>query len=441
MRVRLTKYEYNKLTSLLTETNKLKRKKGDRTKLVEDYTFGFTQSQLLSSSMLTFPRDAVELIPNLQIAPHALFALERFTYSSQDWFADMHSQLTPAFQLATLFLTHSSSDAFWHAILFQTPRPCRARHCSSRWEHNTLRCNLATRLNLPQRAELSTKLDELAQSGLQFQFASHGRDRSKAIWGLAVFEQNVIWLQEDFLRAAASLHDPTSEATPEEKRAQSAARFRFYILMAATLAHEIIHMIWRRENRDLVEPHLLQGGEDLWCELGEAWEIFVFGGKLEPVSRYADCRFGLTIRRRANHDIEGKLKPEVAANYDFDAFTAVPMALVWDLLQQETWEANPSQSLKVSEENITRRGYCGLVRVEGVSELRREAQVRRNIQRVTHHQENVSCGSKRKRCDQSDAADECNPNKLLIVEESANSSSSKVIRRGFAGRYKLRSLL
>jgi hypothetical protein len=245
---------------------------------------GFRPEDLLDSGALGSPNcEPSNLEKITQI--HPLFRIENFN----DCTEEMYKVMTPALQLASLFLTTPACLLFQSTILFGQGQS--DAFLSFEKGGNCERIKEACQVTQERYKTIQQYYTELADH-VQFQFSTTLQPQSWACTSKTprtpevTIVDHVIQLCEDHYTVLAKLS--------QTRYPDQAARLRFYFLLASHLCHELAHILagCRRSTWFGLEPVLGTVHDN---ECGRQWEVLMFGGTFEPINNRADCAHGLAI--------------------------------------------------------------------------------------------------------------------------------------------------
>ena len=257
---------------------------------------------------------------------HPLFSYNNFRATTP---RQAYKNLLPALRLATLFLTSSSTLPFWCRLLYGevVPAPNEPRETFLR--------EVVISPSMIRRAR-----DDLVRCRGKVVFRWEPEDEeigrygqckpSRAIKGAAIY------LAEDFLHFANSA---------EFERVDFAQRLRFWFFFAMNMTHELAHgMMYFREPwpAGLARSEPWYSAEGKIRELGDAWEEFVVGGKVQPVGMRCDCEEGLLWYPVQIEEARGRVWARRRSSVELacergTVFWAIAMAWIRDVLGVEGW--------------------------------------------------------------------------------------------------------
>ena len=324
--------------NIVQRANRLKRDRGEKT-FPEDHKFGFTYPQLRAEGALDIPPQT-PLLSSLHNPVHPLFHINQFTNASQNYFHNIYWQIYPAFQLATLFLQNRACGRFWSIIMHGDVEDCVCELSKPKKSHKIIRERGFPNWYPDHQVHWNSALTALAEKedfGLVFQHSHQGR---VDWWGHGPEDSNRILLQEDFLRGAMRIHNMLMCGTEKKQQEAQAMNYRLVFFLAVILTHEVIHLVSR--NWHTSEPYVEFGSKHFECDLGDAWEIHLFGGKVRPISAFADTRAGLFTECTTSSP-QKKLPAgddaaiEEASKQPFAQIWAVPMYYILSVQTHNSW--------------------------------------------------------------------------------------------------------
>ncbi|KAE9973750.1 hypothetical protein BLS_003445 [Venturia inaequalis] len=305
---------------------------------------GFDPVQVLKKHAITFRTLVDSPRSTLTADIHVLFRETNFHGCPQH----IYEILKPGLRLASQLLTHRATSAFWHTVIFG-----RRERVSS--VHERIPDDVAwTREN---ERRFHEHLERLADS-IHFHFSlwptpKHTTEHSYGSMH-PIKDLRHGWLpnaRDPCRKSRIRLHTDfytTAKRLSLLKSPDPLLVLRFNLLLACVLCHELAHFLEMSSNSSVRRDVYDRAGEEivdiestpepffnnqLFNEMGNAFETKVFGGRLEPISWRIDCAYGLTT-----HDVV-----DPSFSRDVPTFFTVPMDYVWMIQQQKTWERDYSK--------------------------------------------------------------------------------------------------
>ena len=306
---------------------------------------GFDAVQVLKKHAIGLDDLSVPAVNNLDCAIHPIFRLDNF-HDCPQYIYDI---LKPGLRLCTLFMTHRATSSFWHTLTFgdriSTANPLIKRIIKDvPWS--------------AQRAdEYAAKLQSFADS-LHFHFGLFPTPKHTMQYSYAsmhpIKDHLVGWQAkpgEPCRRSRIRIHTDfytTARKLSKLRTRDEAQVLRFNFFFAVNLAHELAHFLWMSswstKRVDVyssgaevlgvewdLEPYF---NEQEFSELGAAFEVKVFGGRVEPICCRSDCAYGLTTSDQPNDT-----HPHTTRT-----FYTIPMDYIAKMQQQSTWDQDHSGS-------------------------------------------------------------------------------------------------
>ena len=258
----------------------------------EKTTAGFQAEDLISHGALGSPDCASSSLEDIVLI-HPLFRLQNF----HDCTAEIYQAMTPALQLASLFLTTSACLQLQSTILYGQGENSGLFSFGRQGDYERIKepCQVT-----PERYDAIQKYYWELADHVRFYFSTtlqpdswactcvtdlSGTSRPSQTPGRNMTD-HIIQLCDDHYNILAKL-SRTQHPDP-------AARLRYYFLLAVHLCHELAHVLAssRQNPYSGLEPILGTVNES---ECGRQWEVMVFGGIPYPINNRADCAHGLAI--------------------------------------------------------------------------------------------------------------------------------------------------
>lgn len=344
------------------------------TKQKDKEKLGFDPVQVLKKHAIQFHESDMPKLSTLDNAIHSVFKLENFHGCSDA----IYSVLTPGLRLASLLITHRSTSAFWHTLKFGRREPTfRNLHWAFKipeivpWTAATDTKWKAYLQDVSKKIHITFSLWPTAKDyGVYTYGTMHPvRDYKTGYQGVSSSDEHGtnggyragrINLNMDFYTTAKRLSLLRS--------ADPAMTMRFGLFLAINVCHEFAHYV---EMDDPVRvPYKEQFGSGTyerpseayfldqdWTEAGAAFETYVFGGKIQPISCRTDCMYGLCTYDEVN-ETKAMSNPS-----DFTlkmrTFWTVPMRFVVRCQQKSEWakresgDAEDGEWLKVPRDGAT----------------------------------------------------------------------------------------
>ena len=324
--------------------------------------YGFRPEELLSAGALYSPNAKPS---NLTNELHPFFHRSRFD-DTPDFIYD---QLVPGLRLATMFLTQPICCQYW--VTLAKGQRKTDWNMSNRLGRNCLRIAKDVPLTLRNAIEVIEYIKKLDNASIiHFTFKKDlyiyapkdvlARtqpvcDVDFEIPGGLTFrpKRSHVCLHHDFYTAANKLS--------KLKHPDPALILRFNFFLACNVLHEMGHAInvahcyaqqtvgGLNSAIDYNEPFLLDDSE---AELGNAWEKYMFGGRVAPINGRVDTSHGLSIcdwpfvgLPKDNPPIVG-LPPdfrraslaEAAMDDKQHILYSIPMKFIENIQQMSTWQ-------------------------------------------------------------------------------------------------------
>ena len=324
--------------------------------------YGFRPEELLSAGALYSPNAKPS---NLTNELHPFFHRSRFD-DTPDFIYD---QLVPGLRLATMFLTQPICCQYW--VTLAKGQRKTDWNTSNRLGRNCLRISKDVPLTLENAVEVIEYIKNLDNASIiHFAFKKDlciqaPKDvlaRTRPVCDVD-FEipssltfrpkRSHVCLHHDFYTAANKLS--------KLRHPDPALILRFNFFLACNVLHEIGHAInvahcyaqqtvgGLNSTVDYNEPFLLDDSE---AELGNAWEKYMFGGRVAPINGRVDTSHGLSICDWPFVGLPKDSPPIVGLPHDFrpgslaeavmdskrHILYSIPMKFVENIQQMSTWQ-------------------------------------------------------------------------------------------------------
>jgi hypothetical protein len=306
---------------------------------------GFDAVELLKKHAVDFQLLSSVTACTLDVPIHPIFGEDNFHDCPQY----IYDTLKPGLRLCTLLLTHRATSPFWLTLRYGE-RTTTANHGVKRIIKDVI-------WNQLQADDYANNLQRFAQS-LHFHFGMfptphHTMDYSYG--SMHPIKDHLVGWQpkpgEPCRRSRVRLHTDfytTARKLSKLRNPDQAQVLRFNFFFAVNLVHELAHFMWMSSwetqrvdiynfNTEVLavkaepEPYF---NDQVFTELGGAFETKVFGGRVEPICCRVDCAYGLTT---SDH-------PNPTDPHPTRTFYTVPMDFIAKMQQQSTWDADHSAS-------------------------------------------------------------------------------------------------
>lgn len=323
--------------------------------------YGFRPEELLSAGALYSPNAKPS---NLTNKLHPFLHRSRF----DDTPDTIYDQLVPGLRLATMFMTQPICCQYW-VTLANGPRKHDFK-TSNRLGRACLRISKDVPLTLENATEIIEYIKKLDDASIiHFTFRKNlylhtpkdvlARTRPVCDVDFEIPEgltfrpkRSHVCLHHDFYTAAKKLS--------RLKHPDPALLLRFNFFLACNILHEMAHAVnvahcYSQQSGgleagvDYNEPFLLNDSE---AELGNAWENYMFGGRVAPINGRVDTSHGLSICDWPYVGLPKDTRPIVGLPPDFrrgslidtsmddkqHIWRSIPMKFIENIQQTKTWE-------------------------------------------------------------------------------------------------------
>ena len=345
--------------------------------------YGFRPEELLAAGALYSPNAKPS---NLTNVIHPFFHRSHF----DDTPDIIYDQLVPGLRLATMFLTQPVCCQYW--VTLAKGERKQDWSTSNRLGRHCLRISKdvpLTPVNANEVIEYIKKLDNASIIHITFKkdlYLHKPKDVLASTRGVCDVDFEVphgltfkpkrshICLHQDFYTAANKLS--------KLKHPDPALVLRFHFFLACNLIHEIAHAVnlahcYVRQTEglsrgvDYNEPFLL---DDTEPELGNAWENYMFGGRIAPINGRIDTSHGLSVcdwpfvgLTIPTLPIVG-LPPGFRTGSALDGFMddkqqiwhSMPMKFMENIQQMQTWEQPHDLATAKTRFHIRRSGAISI---------------------------------------------------------------------------------
>jgi len=298
---------------------------------------GFDAVQILKKHAVGFGENIGSVSCDLEVPIHPMLREENF----HDCPGYIYDILKPGLRLCTLLLTHRSTSSFWHTLLYGE-RTTTAHHGARRIINDVAWT--------PLHAEKYAAMLQSFADSLHFHFGLFPTPKHTTEYSYAsmhpIKDHLVGWQPkpgEPCRRSRIRLHTDfytTARKLGKLRNPDEAQVLRFNFFFAVNLAHELAHFLWMSSwdtsrmdiysfNAEILaidsqpEPYF---NDHSFNELGAAFEVKVFGGRIEPISCRVDCLYGITTSDHPKHKTTTR------------TFYTVPMDYIAKMQQQSTWD-------------------------------------------------------------------------------------------------------
>lgn len=345
--------------------------------------YGFRPEELLAAGVLYSPNAKPS---NLTNEIHPFFHRSHF----DDTPDIIYDQLVPGLRLATLFLTQPICCQYW--VTLAKGERKQDWTTSNRLGRYCLRISKdvpLTPANANEVIEYIKKLDNASIIHITFKkdlYLQKPKDVLASTRGICDVDFEVphgltfkpkrshVCLHQDFYTAAKKLS--------KLKHPDPALILRFSFFLACNLVHEIAHAVnlahcYVRQTEglsrgvDYNEPFLL---DDTEPELGNAWENYMFGGRIAPINGRIDTSHGLSV---CDWPFVGLTIPTLpiiglppgfrigsALNGFMDdkqqIWHSIPMKFMENIQQMQTWEQPHNLATAKARFHIKRNGAISI---------------------------------------------------------------------------------
>lgn len=265
---------------------------------------------------------------------HPLFSLGQWLDVSEESF----NLLMPSLQLATKLLLSPRFLTFWHALLGPRRR-IRCENLRLAYGRYCDRLDCEDPPNFQERRLVYARFIDLTRCH-KFKFVP----RAELVDADATTDMLAEAGFGDLPRTHASqAPNPASIPSPTGwPTTGSITRTAFHL--AKTLVHELCHafnnaliahspQVRQPEVQIKIEPFFM---EQRRCELGRAWESYVFGGHVDGIGDGLNMQFGMSVTKWP-HPFSEEGEARAPSRRAYKTSYAVPMAWVEELWKAEFW--------------------------------------------------------------------------------------------------------
>lgn len=345
--------------------------------------YGFRPEELLSAGALYSPNAKTS---NLNNKLHPFFHRSRF----DDTPDIIYDQLVPGLRLATMFMTQPICCQYW--VTLANGQRKHDFKTSNRLGRACLRIYKDVPLNLENATEIIEYIRKLDDASIiHFTFKKNlylntpkdvlARTRPVCDVDFEIPEgltfrpkRSHVCLHHDFYTAAKKLS--------RLKHPDPALLLRFNFFLACNILHEMAHAVnvahcYSQQTGGLGagvgynEPFLLSDSE---AELGNAWENYMFGGRVAPINGRVDTSHGLSICEWPYVGLPKDTRPIVGLPPDFrrgslidtalddkqHIWRSIPMKFIENIQQTKTWEQDFDLTKDTKIFHIKRNGAISI---------------------------------------------------------------------------------
>ena len=279
-----------------------------------------------------------------------------------------YEAVKPALRLASRLLTVKPLLDFWWAVIYRSERDFSIGEYTG------------SEFQLPARGETFPRAQALRAFEKLAEHSGHNLDLKNSVFNIVFksldddafgvvhclgpnsggFEAQAvrITLNRDMLE---SMLDFQRHSDYRNDKLRLASYLRTQLLLAVTLLHETAHAVQRIfHGSEAEEPYM---DDDVYAELGYAWESRAFGGTISPFFHYLNSTAGLFMKSCPSHWPLATFDPNAEIFFDSHSplrgevtqVTAYPVVgkKLQELFMDEYWDTRqPTDTITFREEPI-----------------------------------------------------------------------------------------